>query len=125
MTGYHLKTIEKGTFGEFSKIREEFEELEEALDQGVMIMALVEASDLIGAIEAWAVSNGSSLEELIKMKTVTHRAFESGSRTPKKECECGVDCKCNDTRRPQTFTEWNETLDDIISPDTRQTPPAR
>ena len=31
--GYHLRKIEKGTLGEFSKIKEEFEELEDANKQ--------------------------------------------------------------------------------------------
>lgn len=49
--GYHINEIKKGTVGEVSKIVEEIYEYEDAVLQGVKIMALVELSDLIGAIE--------------------------------------------------------------------------
>ena len=48
--GYHLRKIAKGSPGEASKIKEELEEFLDAVDQGVKIMALVELSDLYGAI---------------------------------------------------------------------------
>lgn len=51
--GYHLRPIQKGVVGEASKIREEAEEFIEALEQGVAVMALVELSDLIGAIQSF------------------------------------------------------------------------
>jgi len=37
---YHTREIEKGVLGEFSKIREEFEELEDAVLQGDSILTL-------------------------------------------------------------------------------------
>ena len=49
--GYHKKEIKKGTLGKFSKIREEFEELEDAHNQDVKILIFCELTDLIGAIE--------------------------------------------------------------------------
>lgn len=49
--GYHLKKIKKGVLGEFSKIQEEYEEFLDALEQENKIMALVELSDLYGAIQ--------------------------------------------------------------------------
>lgn len=52
--GYHLAEIERGVFGEASKIREEVEELLDAEAQGVRLMALVELSDLVGAVEGYA-----------------------------------------------------------------------
>lgn len=80
--GYHLRKIEKGVYGEPSKIREEFEEFEEALEQGNHIMALVELSDLLGAIEAYTDKHHHiRLRELIVMKEATNRAFSDGSRT--------------------------------------------
>jgi len=48
--GYHLDKIKKGEIGEASKIREELAELKDAEAQGVRIMALVELSDMYGAI---------------------------------------------------------------------------
>lgn len=79
--GYHLRTIKKGTLGEISKIREELDELEDAMEQGVLIMALCELSDLYGAIKAYAETLGVSMDDLKEMHEVTERAFLSGRRT--------------------------------------------
>lgn len=81
MAGYHKANIPKGKLGGFDKIREEFLEMEDALEQGIVIMALHEASDLIGAIEAFLVRHGFTLDDAIKMKDVTARAFQSGHRS--------------------------------------------
>ncbi len=78
--GYHLRKIPRGTFGETSKIREELDELDDALAQGVRIMALCELSDLYGAVEAVALNMGVTMKDLKKMSGVTKRAFESGRR---------------------------------------------
>jgi hypothetical protein len=48
---YHLKEIPKGILGEFSKIEEEFLEFLDAIDQDNILMALIELSDMLGAIE--------------------------------------------------------------------------
>ena len=40
--GYHTKEIDKGVLGEFSKIREEWEELEDAHNQRDSILTLCE-----------------------------------------------------------------------------------
>lgn len=78
---YHLRTIEKGIFGHASKIKEEFEEFQDAMDQGNPILELVELSDLIGAIEAYVLGHYDiELDDLIKMKDATNRAFNSGHR---------------------------------------------
>lgn len=78
---YHLRKIEKGIFGHASKIKEEFEEFQDAYDQGNPILELVELSDLIGAIEAYAKSHYDiDLDDLVKMKDATNRAFDSGHR---------------------------------------------
>jgi len=82
--GYHLRKIEtQGVFGEPSKIREELEELEEAIEQDNRILALVELSDLYGAIEAVAETMGSNIAELRLMSAATKRSFLEGERTPK------------------------------------------
>lgn len=82
MAGYHIRNIEKGTLGELSKIYEEVEEIKDAEEQDVSVMLLVELSDLLGAIEAYLNKNHPSitLEDLLKMKNVTQRAFENGGR---------------------------------------------
>lgn len=80
--GYHLRRIEKGMLGEASKIREEVEEFIEATEQGVSVMALVELSDLHGAIEAYLRKHHPSISvaDLAAMSSVTKRAFENGRR---------------------------------------------
>ncbi len=80
--GYHLRKIEKGVIGEISKIQEELEELKDAEAQGIKVMELVEAADMIGAIVRWleAKHPGTTLDDLIAMHKVTRRAFENGRR---------------------------------------------
>ncbi len=78
--GYHINEIERGEFGEFSKIREEFLECEDALQQGNKVMLLVELSDLIGAIEGYCSKYNLKLDDLLKMKEATKRAFKDGTR---------------------------------------------
>ena len=78
--GYHKREIKKGKLGTVSKIREELEELEDALDQGNRIMALCELSDLYGAIEALTSNMGMTMEDLSIMSDATKRAFRTGRR---------------------------------------------
>lgn len=80
--GYHLREIPRGIFGEPSKIKEEVEEFLDALDQGVTIMALVELSDLLGAVAGFLEKHhpGTSINDLLKMAEVTARAFRNGQR---------------------------------------------
>lgn len=80
--GYHLHSIRRGTLGETSKIREELDELDDAMEQGVAIMAMVEVSDLYGAIEAFVARHfpGLSMGDVARMAAVTRRAFGSGAR---------------------------------------------
>lgn len=80
--GYHLTEIPKGVFGDPSKIFEEVEEFRDALDQGIKVMALVELSDLIGAIDGYLSKHhpGTNLGDLIQMSNVTQRAFRNGRR---------------------------------------------
>jgi hypothetical protein len=81
--GYHLATIAKGELGELSKIAEELAEAQDAEAQGVKLMVLVELSDLVGAVEHYLDKHapGTTLDDLVKMKDVTRRAFSSGRRT--------------------------------------------
>lgn len=81
--GYHLtNNIEKGIFGEISKVDEEYQELNDALVQENPIMVLTECSDLIGAIAGYTEKHYNvNLEDLIKMVKATERAFKSGKRT--------------------------------------------
>lgn len=80
--GYHINKIPKGTLGESSKILEEVLELQDAEEQDCKIMQLVELSDLIGAIEEYLRKkfHTVTLQDLIKMSSVTRRAFVNGYR---------------------------------------------
>lgn len=79
--GYHLVEIPKGSFGGFSKIEEEIAELQDAHEQGSEIMELIEMSDLIGAIEAYADQHFNiSFDQLLTFKKITARAFKNGHR---------------------------------------------
>lgn len=77
---YHLNEIPKGQFGEFSKIREEFLELEDAVSQNDPILTLVELSDLLGAIEEYAKRWNISMNDLVSFSRKTKSAFKEGKR---------------------------------------------
>lgn len=80
--GYHLRPIIiQGVLGETSKIKEELDELEEALEQDNKILALVEIADLYGALEAVAEKLGVTMDDVKKMSAATKRSFQSGERT--------------------------------------------
>jgi len=78
--GYHLKPIEKGVLGEFSKIREEIDELIDANQQDNRLLELCEMADLIGAIEAYIEKRNLTLKDLIAMMELTKKAFKDGHR---------------------------------------------
>jgi hypothetical protein len=78
---YHTTTIAKGTLGELSKIREEFEELQDGVVQDNKVLQICELCDLVGAIEAFASNKFNlNLDDLIKMMKLTKSAFQDGSR---------------------------------------------
>lgn len=77
---YHLNEIPKGQFGEFSKIREEFLELEDAVSQNDPILTLVELSDLLGAIEEYSKRWNISMNDLVSFSRKTQSAFKEGKR---------------------------------------------
>lgn len=81
--GYHITAIPKGVIGESSKILEEILELQDAELQGAKVMALVELSDMIGAVEHYLRHHfpDVTLSDLIVMSTITQRAFRNGRRT--------------------------------------------
>ena len=80
--GYHLARIPRGEVGEASKVAEEAAEFADAVAQGVSVMALVELSDLYGAMDAYLARHhpGTSMEDLRRMSEVTRRAFLNGRR---------------------------------------------
>lgn len=79
--GYHKVNIEKGVLGEYSKIIEEINELEDAASQNAKVLVICELCDLIGAIEAFAEKQFNlTLDDLIKMKEMTKESFMEGKR---------------------------------------------
>lgn len=80
--GYHLDRIPKGTVGEATKIHEEALEFMDAVAQGAEVMALVELSDLHGAVEAYLARHhpSVSISDLATMARITQRAFRNGHR---------------------------------------------
>lgn len=80
MSGYHKKEITKGVLGEFSKIKEEFQELEDAFEQHDDILMICECSDLIGAISHFIGKYNLSISDLKKFNDKTESAFLAGKR---------------------------------------------
>lgn len=80
--GYHQRHIDKGILGNVSKIKEELLELEDAATQGIKIMALLELSDIYGAMEFYLERNyqGFTMDDLAKMSAATKSAFKDGTR---------------------------------------------
>lgn len=78
--GYHKSEIVKGTLGEFSKIREEFEELSDGVEQNNKVLIICELCDMLGAIEAYASKFNLTLSDLEQMMNCTKSAFIEGKR---------------------------------------------
>jgi hypothetical protein len=80
--GYHNDLIPKTReLGSSDKITEEYREFIDALKQGNKIMALVELSDLYGAMDFYLKTHfGMTIDHLKTMSDVTCRAFENGRR---------------------------------------------
>lgn len=78
--GYHKKEIEKGVLGEFSKIKEEFQELEDAVEQKDSILTLCELSDMVEAIEEYLKRWNMNLDTLKNFSDKTKSAFKEGKR---------------------------------------------
>ncbi len=77
---YHTRDIEKGVIGEFSKIKEEFEEAEDAFKQNDSILIICELSDMVGAIEEYIKRWNLDLNSLKKFSDKTKSAFKEGKR---------------------------------------------
>jgi hypothetical protein len=78
--GYHKKEIEKGVIGEFSKITEEYQELQDAHEQQNKVLQICELTDLIGAIEEYAKQFNLTIEDLKSFSDMTKSAFKEGKR---------------------------------------------
>lgn len=79
--GYHKNSITKGQVGDWTKIREEYEEFIDAVEDEDPILQLCEMADLIGAIAMYSRQRfGIGLEDVIKFSDKTAEAFQEGSR---------------------------------------------
>jgi hypothetical protein len=78
--GYHKTNIDKGIIGEFSKITEEYQELQDAYEQQNKILQICELTDLIGAIEEYAKQFNLTIEDLKSFSDMTKSAFKEGKR---------------------------------------------
>jgi hypothetical protein len=79
--GYHKREIPRGTFGDFSKVAEEYEELLDAHEQGAKILELCEIADLYGALAGYVEAKfGMTMEDVAKMSRMTTEAFLEGTR---------------------------------------------
>ena len=81
--GYHKTKIKRGTYGEFSKIKEEYQEFKDAYEQGDKILQLCELSDLVGAIDGYVKKWNMSIDDISDFSRKTRMAFEDGSRSEK------------------------------------------
>ncbi len=70
--GLHAREIARGVYGELSKVREELEEAEDAVAQGLDLMLFMELADIIGAVEGVAAKYGITLDQLLAWQR--HRA---------------------------------------------------
>jgi len=78
---YHIKYIEKGVIGEFSKINEEFEELLDAFEQDDKVLQICELTDLIGAISEYSNKHFNlTMDDLYCFSLKTKHAFINGER---------------------------------------------
>lgn len=79
--GYHTASIRKGTLGEYSKIQEEFQELEDAHEQGCKVLEICELCDILGAIDLYARNKFNlDISDLLEMSKKTAESFNEGKR---------------------------------------------
>lgn len=62
--GYHLKEIRKGVYGELSKVREEMDEMMDAVEQQSKILILIELCDYYGALEEYCKINNIEMKSI-------------------------------------------------------------
>lgn len=80
--GYHMIHLPRHRHGEAGKVLEESLELIDAERQGVKIMSLCEAADVVSALRGYVSERhpGVALDDILAMSAVTDRAFAVGRR---------------------------------------------
>lgn len=77
MSKWHIREIAKGKLGELSKIREELEEAEDALEQDQILMLMFELSDIIGAAGKVGEKYGMDLDKLVAFSKLRSKVAQS------------------------------------------------
>ena len=77
--GYHTIFIEKGEYGKFSKVKEEFDELKDAFENRESnVLTICELSDLYGAMEAFAEQTlHIPMSEVVKFAELTKEVYQN------------------------------------------------
>ena len=75
---FHKAIIQKGIYGELSKIKEELDEAYDAESQNQDLMLLIELSDIIGAVEGVSKKYGFTLEQLIAFAKLRSKVAMEG-----------------------------------------------
>lgn len=76
MSKWHVRQIQKGIYGELSKIQEELDEAVDAEEQEQILMLFYELSDIIGAVGGVAKKYGMTLEQIYKFSQLRTRIVE-------------------------------------------------
>lgn len=79
-SGYHLRNFVKEDYMSAYKIKEETQEFLDAVEQNDKLLQLCEMSDLIQAIEDYAISMGVDFDDLRKFGKKTSNAYQSKKR---------------------------------------------
>lgn len=76
--GYHIAKIEKGVYGEWSKVQEEIDEIIDSLDQNLKPMLLIELCDCLGALKGYYNAMGyTDFDSLLINRSKISRIFNN------------------------------------------------
>lgn len=99
--------------GTASKIREEFEEFMDAEEQANTVMAVLELSDMLGAIEAYVSRYNMTLSDLIIMMKATQSAFKDGTR---KSADSPIEWYCRRCKQVVDYANFRCNCTESPSP---------
>jgi phosphoribosyl-ATP pyrophosphohydrolase len=120
--GFHRNIITRGIYGELSKVREELEEAEDAIQQGQTLMLLVELADIVGACAGVAAKHGLSINDLVAFAQLRSKvAMEEEAST----LHASTRTRNGKSRALEYFDHclnerWREQHTAVSAPDARQ-----
>lgn len=76
MNKWHKRKIKKGIIGQLSKIKEELEEAEDALEQNQPVMLIFELCDIVGAAGCVAEKYGLTLDDLVRFSKLRNQVLK-------------------------------------------------